>query len=336
MMRKLNRYCAILFAVLLLLSGCNKSTGTTTSKSSNSSSKSSSSSAKAQTAQVSSGTSVSINTSSFSPMAPITPVKSSAIVLSGSTIYYSNWSDGDKLYKISTNGTGKQKLTDDAVSEFILNGSLIYYSNKSDYFKLYSLNLDGTGKQKLLDEKASNLTLMENYLYFIDSASSIAAVDIDSKAKIQLNAPTRYFDTDGTQIFYENFEGDQLSMKSINIDGTNNVKIIDDEPLGIVSSQGTLFYINSLDGGKIYKVSPDGSNKMKLNDFSSSNIQIDNGWIYYINHSDFQKLYKMKLDGTSSTKLSDEDFVKAYTIAGTFIYFDRNTDINHPIYKINK
>ncbi|MDP4089710.1 MAG: DUF5050 domain-containing protein [Bacillota bacterium] len=330
-MKKLYRCCLLLLTAALLLSGCKKSSVTSATADAGGSQVTT---AKAYQSGSDSGSS--INASGFNPATPGLPVKASSIVVSGGIIYYCNWSDGDKLYKINANGTGKQKLSDDAASALILSNDTIYYSNESDYLKLYSINIDGTGKQKLFDEKVSNMILMDSYLYFIDSSDKIAALDTSSGVKTPLNINSRYFDTDGNQIFFEDFDGSQSSFNAANLDGTNSLKINDDAPLGIVSDQGILYYINTRDGSRIYKISQDGTGKTKLNDSESSNIEIDSGWIYYINHSDFEKLYKIKLDGSGNVKLSDEDFIKSFAVAGNFVYFDKNTEIQHPIYKVNK
>jgi hypothetical protein len=68
----------------------------------------------------------------------------------------------------------------------------------------------------------------------------------------------------------------------------------------------------------------------------SSDLKADSGWIYYINNSDYDRLYKIKSDGTGNTKLSDENYVKNYSVAGNYIYFNRRINADSCIYKINK
>lgn len=263
------------------------------------------------------------------------PIKSSLVIQNGSFLYYSNWSDGDKIYKINVNGTGIQKISDDSAPELILSNNILYYSNESDAGKLYVVNIDGTGRKKLLNEKAYNLDLLGNLIYFIDSNNNISTLDINSGKKVQLNIKSRVFDSDGTNIYYEDYLL-RHALSSIKIDGSNYGKVCDDAPMSIVSQSGVVYYTNGWDNNKIYKISSDGSNKVKLNDYKSSNLVIDNGWIYYINNSDFDKIYKIKTDGSSNTLVSSESFVKYFSIAGNFVFFNKNTNTNPSIYKINK
>ncbi|MCY6355102.1 DUF5050 domain-containing protein [Clostridium sp. ZS2-4] len=61
-------------------------------------------------------------------------------------LYYSNYQDGGKLYKISTDGSGtKYKLTNETVDYISVVNASIYYTSKK---KLYKLPLDTDGKIK--------------------------------------------------------------------------------------------------------------------------------------------------------------------------------------------
>lgn len=66
--------------------------------------------------------------------------------VSGNWIYYSNYLDGGKLYKIRTDGSGvKMKLVDEVVDYINIGKNYIYYTSKG---KLYRLPIDSNGKIK--------------------------------------------------------------------------------------------------------------------------------------------------------------------------------------------
>lgn len=287
-------------------------------------------------ANVSSTTTTTAASVSVITIVPGNPIKSSAFIQNGNFVYYCNWSDGDKIYKMNLNGTGSQKIGDDASDEMIMSNNLIYYSNVSDDHKLYSINVDGTGRKKILDEKCSNLILIGNIMFYIDFDNNIKVLDTISGKTSTLQIKSRCFDSDGTNIYYENYAVDKLSFSSAKVDGTNTVKVNDDAPLMIVVQSKDVYYINGSDNDKIYKISSNGTGRIKLNDNSASNLVVDNGYIYYINNSDFQKIYKMKLDGTGNTKVCDASFVKTFNIAGNLAYFSLTSDLNKVIYKVNK
>lgn len=73
----------------------------------------------------------------------------------GNWIYYSNYLDGGKLYKIRTDGSGvKMKLGDEVVDYINLGKNYIYYTSKG---KLYRLPIDSNGKIKGEAIKKSSL-----------------------------------------------------------------------------------------------------------------------------------------------------------------------------------
>lgn len=325
-MKKIYKYSSI-FIAFCFLSGC--STATAPVKNSS-----------VQDSSIGQATSsnFSLNLVSLNPVikiTPGTPVKSSEVVQVGSTIYYCNWSDGDRIYKIDASGTGKQKLCDDSASELVITNNIIYYCNESDFGKLYSMNMDGTGRKKLLDGKVNNLIYLSGFIYFIDGDYKLSIYDTSVGNKITLNISTRCIDSDGTNVFFEDYASNN-ALSSINADGSNKTMLNDDSPMSISNLSGTLFYANAGDGNKIYKSSSDGTGKVKLNDVKSSDLKADSGWIYYINNSDYDRLYKIKSDGTGNTKLSDENYVKNYSVAGNYIYFNRRINADSCIYKINK
>lgn len=323
-MKNVYKYSLILIA-FCFLSGCGSTASTTPVK--NSSIQNSTTS-----------TNFNLKSGSLNPVINInsgTPVKSSEVIQIGSTIYYCNSSDGDRIYKIDAAGTGKQKLSDDSASELIISNNIIYYCNESDFGKLYSMNVDGTGKKKLLDEKVDNLIFLSGFIYFIDGDYKLSIYDTSVGNKITLNISTLCIDSDGINIFFEDYSSND-ALSSVNTDGTNKTKLNDDEAISIANLSGALFYVNASDGNKIYKAASDGTGKVKLNDVKSADLKADSGWIYYINKSDYDRLYKVKSDGTGNTKLSNENYVRNYSIASNFIYFNRSIDANSNIYKINK
>lgn len=271
-----------------------------------------------------------VNPGSFS-----SPIKSSLVFQNGSLLYYANWSDGDKIYKMNLDGTGSQKICDNSASELIIANNIIYYSNESDSGKLYSVNIDGTGNKKLANEKVNNLEILGNLIYYIDSNNTISTLDITNGTKIPLNIKSRCFDSDGTYIYYEDYLSNH-ALSSIKVDGSNYGKVFDDAPIYITSLSGVVYYVNGYDGNKVYKISSDGSSRTKLNDSEASNLTLDGGWIYYINNSDFDKIYKIKIDGSNNTKVSDESFVKYFSVVGNYVFFGKKTDINSTVYKTNK
>ena len=87
-----------------------------------------------------------------------------------------------------------------------------------------SINTDGTGRKKLLDDRASNLVLLNAFMYYISSNNNISALDVSKGGSVSLNIQSRSFDSDGTNIYYEDYLM-KSSLSSIKIDGTSKTKI---------------------------------------------------------------------------------------------------------------
>jgi len=67
----------------------------------------------------------------------------------GEWIYYQNPDDGEKIYKIRTDGSSNQKLNNDLSWSINLAGDWIYYRNTFDVWKTYKIRTDGSGKQRV-------------------------------------------------------------------------------------------------------------------------------------------------------------------------------------------
>lgn len=79
----------------------------------------------------------------------------------GNWVYYSNYKDGGKLYKISTNGSGtKHKLTDDTVEYINIVDESIFYTSKGKLYKL-PIDTDGSIKGELVKKSSSDNGIMK-------------------------------------------------------------------------------------------------------------------------------------------------------------------------------
>ncbi len=77
-------------------------------------------------------------------------------------------------------------------------------------------------------------------------------------------------------------------------------------PSYITIGSGYIYYLNYKDGATIYRRTLDGTENIKLNEDQSSHIIIVDDCINYVNNSQGYSLYKMNLDGTQQIKVLDE------------------------------
>lgn len=184
-------------------------------------------------------------------------------------IFYSNYSDGGKLYKATKDGKNITKISDDNAYYINVVGDFIYYANTLDELKLYKIKTDGTNRTKILEVSAEQITVVNDWIYFINDLEEFKIYKVK---------------TDGT------------ALTKINNDASVNLNVKDE----------FIYYSNLSDDGKIYKIRIDGIGRTKVNNDTSAFINVIDEWIYYVNVSDNQYVYKIKANGTERTRVFNE------------------------------
>ena len=192
--------------------------------------------------------------------------------IQGNWIYYSNGS----IYKIKTDGSGKQKLNNATNSQlFYINvvDNRIYYvnwsnGNDSDTNHLYSMNTDGS----------DNKQIGKNYV------GSIYVV--------------------GDRIFYINWH-DNGCLYSMKIDGNDNKKLSNDSMVCIVNVANNRIYYETGDGKNYftYSMKTDGSDKKQLCNERAVDINVAKNLIYYSSQNN-DYICSMKTDGSDKKQLN--------------------------------
>ena len=105
---------------------------------------------------------------------------------------------------------------------------------------------------------------------------------------------------------------------------------------GIVAldQEGYVYYSNTSDSEKLYKIGFDGAYNKKISENKAQYINISQDYIYYSNYSDGGKLYKSKLDGSNSQLLVD-DKAAYITLSGEDIYYSNHSD-GGKLYRVRK
>lgn len=190
--------------------------------------------------------------------------------IDGDWLYYSNWSDGHRIYKMKTDGTEKTGISDDAASHLTVVADGIMYikwsnSGAKDNF-IYKISFDGQEKKLLSKNPADNLSIVDEWAYYSNRA-------------------------DGYRPY------------RIRLDGTGEQKISDQTIFFMAVAKDWIYYSHYADGGKLYKMKVDGTGSSKVTDDKVGFITIMGDWIYYTNSSDGDMLYRVKKDGSGRNKM---------------------------------
>ena len=257
---------------------------------------------------------------------------------SGEWIYYSNFSDGGKLYKIKVDGTSKTKLTDEKLFYINVIGDWIYYQSSSlspEYdFGFYKIKTDGSQKCKILNERIGLMDIVGEWVYYSIAGESgnhwIYKMRLDGTENTQILDGKFIYNiyVIGDWIFYSTLDG----TYKIKLDGTENTKVLNNSILGVMDDW--IYYSDYTNGG-FYKIKMDGSNNIKITDGYICSANIAGDYIYYgcgdtsdyYKSEDKWKLYKIKIDGTDKTKLTDDNG-DAINVVGNWIYYLNEKDRN--------
>lgn len=198
-------------------------------------------------------------------------------------IYYSNYKDNNRLYRMNMDGSNRKKLSDDSAVDISVVGGRIYYVSFPEK-GLYSVKTDGTDKRTLYTGQAGALNVTGGRIYYCD-------VD------------------DGYRLY---------SMKT---DGTNRKKLSDDWIHELLVEGDRIYYTIYNESRHIYTMKTDGTGRKKLNNDDALCLQLGNGRLYYfVVEGGERGIYSIKTDGTDRrTHLVKH--VQAMHVCGDDIYY---------------
>ena len=139
----------------------------------------------------------------------------------------------------------------------------------------------------------------------------------------------------GNWIYYIN-SGDGYKMYRVKTDGSMKTRLSEDRIQGYTVSGDWIFYSNWDDVSSIYKMKTDGSLRTKIcSESAVFDLIAADGWIYFMNINDNFKIYKVKPDGAEKTKICDDKPGIKFRISGDWIYYSNSQD-GYKMYKIRK
>jgi hypothetical protein len=253
--------------------------------------------------------------------------------------YYRNIMDGDKLYKIASDGTGKAKITDSKVGIVVVSNGWVYFTNDSDRGKLYRVRVDGTGQSKIHDDTTYSMMVNGSWIYYsnaTDYSYNLYKINVDGTGRTRLIQEETYsINVDDNYIYYTRGSGN-TSICRINKDGTGKIVLSsDDHPFAPIVSSGWIYYYTGYGHGiDISRIKIDGTGRQTLTTNSwCGYMKISGDWIYYCDiYGGDAKLRKMKLDGTGKTAIGNLRGGILSVFDG-WIYYE-NHDERNAIYKV--
>lgn len=131
-------------------------------------------------------------------------------------------------------------------------------------------------------------------------------------------------------VYYRN-SSDDGKLYKIRTDETGRTKLNEDDSRYLNVFGEWIYYSNYSNKGELYKIRTDGTGREKLNEDRSDFLNVLGEWVYYTYSID-SRIYKIRTDGTRSTKLN-RDWSSSLNVVGEWIYY-RNNNFYGNLYKI--
>ncbi len=222
---------------------------------------------------------------------------------------------------------------------FCESNGVIFFSNPSDGGKLYSMDANGNNLKKINDDVATYINADENYVYYVrnNSGSSLnfnyvafhrnalVRIDRDGDNLIILDTePCLYASLIGNYIYYLHYdEQDASTLYKVRIDGEEQKQVMNDAVF-TCNADGQYFYYNGMDtDGSIHRFDTVNDNSTIVyvgNCFQP--IVSDGKDVYYIDGNTDYSIVHTNLQFSNPTYVT-RDSVDAYNVYGSYIYYQK-------------
>lgn len=278
----------------------------------------------------------------------------SNLIVENETVYFISSEEGNRLYRINSDGSGLKRLNNSITVKFTIEGDWVFYSKIKTLFsedipevEIRKVYKNGASDTLIISGGGFNLIAHEGWLYYttLNNNNRLYRVRYDGKDN------TRISDDEVSQL---NLSGNRLVYStttegvliSCEFDGRESHVLTSAANAGeIVGIIGEWIYFMRSDlGGRTFRMKVDGSGMQKAytlktiepnpagtpivkglgainaNLVSGSRFVQKGEWIYYNEAQIDTKMHSIKVDGTQESVLSDLSVNYLNTI-GDWLYF---------------
>ncbi|MDD4541155.1 MAG: DUF5050 domain-containing protein [Eubacteriales bacterium] len=224
-------------------------------------------------------------------------------------IYFSNFSDEGKLYKMKPDGSELVKVSDTKGGFFNSYGEWLYFIDESG--GIQKINQDGTGLELVRKEGSEYISLQGEQLYFIDGSGEASSATYRYIYRMNLDGSdiealsdksANMFCIDGDWIYF--IETETAKLWRIATAGGESELLVDESVSLYCPYEDELFYTLSEDG-TLWRFK-EGEESLQLSEVKASALNVSDGWIYYGKTLDDKvgmELWKMQTDGSDNSSL---------------------------------
>lgn len=240
----------------------------------------------------------------------------------GNRIYYVN-STQTKICKTDNAGSfHTMVLSVNKPRSLNVLGDWVYFLNGSDNDKPYKVKTDGSGLAKISNENMETMLVTSGWIYFIDkSDQKVKRINLNGLSLADISKNRAlYFNYSDGFIFYTNSDDGDRIYK-ISGDGSGaNTALSTNAGRGINVYPGLIYYKDSL--GNHYQIKPDGTGQSRITQENSGYMNVTGGYIFYTNMSDNNCMYGIVSRGVAGTKRKFTDHTSyEFSMVGDWVYF---------------
>ena len=232
--------------------------------------------------------------------------------------------------------------------------------NQNDKSAVYRMKADGSERTPILNVDAIGLNLVDGFIYYTDLKNNRFCKADYNGGNIAVIYPQALHSPLVTKEYIYYIDRNQYSLRRMNIDGTNDIKLIEDSvdtyfiindeiyykinesdaflnkctldgknpqrldanvPGNPVITEDTIYCTNKTN--MVYKASIDGAQEVMLFDGQANGgLSMDqSGYLYFSNISTEKSyIHKVKTDGTGSLQISAERGAKYINVCGDYLF----------------
>lgn len=210
----------------------------------------------------------------------------------------------------------------------------VYFSNPYDGNALYCMRPDESEMKKLITTQVSSINADNNYLYYYQGGSGGSAglgflISTTGIYRVKKENPKdiacldrvlgKYVILADNTVYYTSSD-DEISLKSIGIDGENKETLLPLDILPVSVQDGTFYYINNEDNLHLmaYNLSSKASRQVLTDDIYMPIIE--GSTVYGIDIHDNYSLVKLDI-ATGEKTLLDSDRTDLINLTSGYIYY---------------
>ena len=225
----------------------------------------------------------------------------------GGYVYFQNSLDGKRLYRATGTGSALAKVSNDIATYFTSNGSSLYFYSDSLFtqtIKSLTSTTSGTKLETVFNPgRATYLASDSNGYIYYAKANLVDTKEENGIYKVNVDETTN------------SSKENEIEMVA--------VRLTTDKANYIAYYNGYIYYCNTSDGSKLYRISVNATNGtgQKLTDNKVSDIVVADGEVYYTLHtltnSSIQK-YNISSGKTTTLCIDNGSYL---TKVGNYIYY---------------